>query len=90
MNAAIADGAARIENNGKTLVIDLSKMKWLGKQFWEADSAQLISGWHIEQGNLYIDLMYASEISVQKVLTPSDVNKNYRLMIDLKSPEVHQ
>lgn len=85
-----ADVTAKVENNGKTLIIPLSQLNWLGKKAWDADSAQLISGYHIEEGNLHVDLMYASQIKTQAVLAPSGDSKNYRLMIDLVSPEVHQ
>lgn len=81
---------AKLENNGKTLVIPLSQLNWLGKKSWDADSAELISGYHIEEGNLYVDLMYASQIKTQSVLTPGGDNKNYRWVIDLFSPEVHK
>ena len=83
-------GAVSLENNGKTLVIDLSQMKWLGKQSWDADSAQLISGYHMDGGKLYVDLMYASQIKSHSVLSPNGDTKNYRLVIDLFSPEVHK
>ncbi len=83
-------GAVKLENNGKTLVIDLSQMNWLGKKSWDADTAQLISGYHMEEGNLHVDLMYASQIKNQSTLLPSGNNKSYRLVIDLFSPEVHK
>ena len=89
MTAKAGEGA-KIENNGKTLVIPLSQVNWLGKKSWDADSAQLISGYHIEGGNLYVDLMYASQIKSLEFLSPGAENKNYRLVIDLFSPEVHK
>ncbi|MCK5658575.1 MAG: hypothetical protein KAH96_01665 [Alphaproteobacteria bacterium] len=83
------DALARLENNGKTLIIDLSQMNWLGKKSWDADTAQLASGYHIEEGNLYVNLMYSSQIRTREVLSPSRESKNYRFIIDLFSPEVH-
>jgi len=83
------DALARLENNGKTLIIDLSQMNWLRKKSWDADTAQLVSGYHMEEGNLYVDLMYSSQIKTRKVLSPSRESKNYRFIIDLFSPEVH-
>jgi len=87
---ASPDTTARIESKGRMLVIPLSNMKWTGKKSWEADSAQLVSGYHLEKGILYVDLMYASQIKTMDVLRPTGQNKNYRLMIDLFSPELHK
>ncbi|MFH1159069.1 MAG: hypothetical protein V1721_09380 [Pseudomonadota bacterium] len=84
------DALARLENNGRTLVIDLSQMNWLGKKSWDADTAQLVSGYHMAGGNLTVDLMYASQIRSREVLSPNGDSKNYRLIIDLFSPEVHR
>jgi hypothetical protein len=89
MTANLA-ATAKIENNGKTLVIPLPQMNWPGKQSWEADSAQLISGYHVKDGSLYVDLMYPSQIKTMEVLRPGAVNKNYRLVIDLFSSELHK
>ena len=83
------DALARLENKGKTLIIDLSQMNWLKKKSWDADTAQLASGYHMEEGNLYVDLMYKSQIRTREVLSPNGECKNYRLVIDLFSPEVH-
>jgi hypothetical protein len=83
-------GAVKLENDGKTLVIDVSQMNWTGSKSWEANSAQLISGWHVGGGNLYVDLMYASQIKTQSVLAPAGSSKNYRLVVDLFSAEVHK
>jgi hypothetical protein len=90
MTAAPDGATARIENNGRTLVIPLPKLNWLGPKTWDAETAQLISGYHVEEGNLYVDLMYASQIKYQNVLKPGGANKDHRLVIDLFSPEVHK
>ncbi len=81
---------ARIENDGRTLVITLPQLNWLGEKSWDAETAQLISGYRVEEGNLHVDLMYAAQIKSQSVLNPSDANKDHRLVIDLFSPEVHK
>jgi hypothetical protein len=87
---ASPDTTARIESKGRMLVIPLSNLNWTGKKSWEADSAQLVSGYRLEKGVLYVDLMYASQIKTMEVLLPTGQNKNYRLMVDLFSPEVHK
>lgn len=88
--SAKSPGAIKLENGGKTLVVDLSQMKWLGKPSWDADSAQLISGYRMDKDSLYVDLMYASQIKTNTILIPNADNRNYRLMVDLFSPEVHK
>jgi hypothetical protein len=81
---------AKTENNGKTLIISLPKMNWLGPKSWDADNAQLISGYRVDNGTIYINLMYAAYIKAQDVLPPNPKNADYRLMVDLFSPEVHK
>ncbi|MCE9507670.1 MAG: hypothetical protein K8R48_05055 [Alphaproteobacteria bacterium] len=87
---ASPDTTARIERKGRMLVIPLSNMNWKGRESWEADSAQLVSGYHLEKGILYVDLMYAAQIKTMDVLPPTGQNKNYRLLVDLFSPELHK
>jgi hypothetical protein len=88
--SAKTSGGVTVGKDGKTLIIDLAGMSWLGPQSWEADSAQLISGYHVEGSTLYIDLMYASKIKNRDVLAPTAKNKQYRLVIDLFSSEIHK
>lgn len=85
-----AEGAVKVDGKGKILAFDLSRMKWLGKTAWDAESAQLVSGYRVEEGRLLVNLMYPSKITAQKLLPPSAHSKNYRLMVDLFSPEVHK
>lgn len=81
---------AKIENNGRTLVLTLPGLNWLGEKSWDAETAQLISGYRMEEGNLHVDLMYASQIKSQSVLKPGAENKDHRFVIDLFSAEVHK
>ena len=91
LDMTAAPGAtARIEDDGKMLVIPLSNMNWPGKKSWEAESAQLVSGYHLEEGILYMEMMYAAQIKAVDTLLPGAGNKKYRLVIDLSSPEVHK
>lgn len=80
----------KFKNNGKTLILDLSQINWAGKRSWNAIYAQLISSYYVEKNNLYVNLMYASQIKTLKLLSPSKDSKNYRLVIDLFSPEIHK
>jgi hypothetical protein len=89
MTAKTALGAT-LENKGKTLVIDMAKLKWLGKQSWVADSGALVSAYHIDGQKLYIDLIYPSQIKLQQVLPPSKESSGYRAVIDLFSADAHK
>lgn len=85
-----ADPVVRLSQDGKTIAVDLSQLKWLGEKFLEAEKGNLISGYHIEGSTLYVNLMYASRIETHSILFPNKDSKNYRLVIDLFSPEVHK
>lgn len=84
------NGAVQLDSNGKRLVISLQKLNWLGQKSVEVNSAELVSGYHVADGNLYIDLMYPAQIKEQKILLPSADSKNYRAVIDLYSSDVHK
>lgn len=82
--------AAAVENGGKRLVVSLPGMEWKAAPSWEADAAALVSAYAFAGGKLNAEMLYASEIKGQQVLPPSDDHGNYRLVIDLFSPDVHQ
>jgi hypothetical protein len=79
---------ATLENNGKTLVIDIPGMDLSAIKPFEAQSAALVSGWHVEDGKLKLSLLYASSIKTQSVLQPNG-SPYYRLVVDLFSKDVH-
>lgn len=81
---------ATLENKGKTLVIDLSQLKWLGKQSWVADSGALVSAYHTDGQKLYIDLIYPAQIKLQQLLPPSKESSGFRAVIDLFSADAHK
>ena len=85
-----ADVAVKMENNGKTLVIDLSQLNWRDDKSGGAKSAALTSAYHIENGKLYVELKRAAQIKSQRILPPSGKDKDYRLIINLYSKEVHR
>jgi hypothetical protein len=71
-------------------VIDLSHYDWSGKDTWEADHQQRISGGYIKNGKLYVRLKNASDIKRGKILPPSGSEQNYRLVIDLFNKKVQK
>lgn len=83
-------GVPRIEKNGKQLVVPLDRLNWIGIKSFDVESAELVSGYHVAEGNLYLDLMYASQIKAQDVIPPNNESKDYRTVIDLFSPDVHK
>jgi hypothetical protein len=80
---AEAPAPVKLINKGKTLVIDLAQFKWLGASTWESDHKKLIEGGIVKGGKLYVNLKRASDFKAEKILAPSDDEKNYRLIIDL-------
>jgi len=84
------NGAIRLDNNGKELVIPLQQLNWLGPKSFDASSYELVSGYHVANDNLYIDLMYPSQIKAQDIIPPEGGIKDYRAVIDLFSHDVHK
>jgi len=84
------DGTARLEKNGRQLVVPLSRLNWLGLKSFDAESAELISGYRVADGNLYVELMYAAQIKAQDVVPPGGAMNDYRTVIDLFSSDVHK
>jgi hypothetical protein len=82
--SADAPAAAKLVNNGKTLVVDLRHFTWSGAASWEADHKKLISGGYVREGRLYVDLKRAAELNA-RFAAPSDGEQNYRLIIDLSN-----
>ncbi len=82
--------AAKLDNKGKQLVVSLPSLDWAGAKTWDADSAKLVSGYHVVNGVLYVDMMYPAQIKAMEVLKPSKDSDHYRFMVDLVSPSVHK
>lgn len=84
---AKVDFKATLENKGKTLAIEIQGMDMSAIKPFEADSAALVSGWHVERQVLKFDLLYTATIKAQELLTPNGT-PYYRLFVDLFSAEV--
>lgn len=84
------DFKTRLENNGKSLIVTLPQMKWATAPQWEASSAALVAAYGFAEGVLSMDMLYGSEIVSQQILSPASSGGNYRLVIDLFSPDVHE
>ncbi len=69
-------------NHDKTLVIDLVRLRWGGRDVWASDHTRLITGGSVKDGRLYVNLKRASTYK-SLILSPSRSDKNFRLVIDL-------
>jgi hypothetical protein len=87
---AEASVPVKLTNKGKTLVIDLAHFNWGGKDTWESDHKELITGGTVKGGKLYVDLKRAADVKAEKMLAPSGDEKNYRLVIDLFNKKVQK
>lgn len=79
---------ARLENDGKRLVIELPQYDWKSEKTWRAMSAALVSGYRYADGALVLDLLSPAQIIAQTSLPAGD-GAGPRIMIDLFAPAVH-
>lgn len=83
-------GSVQLDSDGKRLVVSLQGLNWLGQKSVEVSSAELVSGYRVADGNLYVDLMYPTQIKERKMMLPGADSKDYRAVIDLYSADVHK
>lgn len=79
---------ARLENDGRRLVVELPQYTWKADAEWRARSATLVSSYRYADGALVIDLMAPATIR-QQVSLPAGEGAGPRVMIDLFSELVH-
>lgn len=85
---AKAPFTARLENDGRRLVIELPQYAWKAETAWRAVSAALVSGYRYADGVLVVDLL-APAVIRQQVSLPAEDGAGPRVMIDLFSSMVH-
>jgi hypothetical protein len=83
-----ANVKSTLENDGQRLVIDLGGAVWSGKKSSGANVSQLVSGWRVESGKLYVDLLGPATIRAQELL-PAGEGGGHRAVIDLHSTALH-
>jgi hypothetical protein len=86
---AKAGFTATVSANGKTLIIEIPHMDWAAIKPFDAESAALVAGWHVDGDKLLLDLLYPSKILTKEVLAPNGT-PYYRLVVDLFSKDVHR
>ncbi len=85
---AKADYRARLENDGRRLVIELPQYAWKAETSWKDVSAPLVSGYRYADGALVVDLQAPVTIRQQASLPAAD-GAGPRIIIDVFSPLVH-
>jgi hypothetical protein len=86
---ARADFNVSLENKNKTLVVEMPGADWSAVKPYDAMSAALVAGWHVEGDKLKLDLLYPSAVKSKSLVPPKGAT-GYRLVIDLFSKDVHQ
>lgn len=79
---------ARLENNGRRLIIDMPQLQWDAARRWDAISANLVAGYTYDDGQLTLELLSPAQIKSQSILPPNG-NAYQRLVIDLYAPDIH-
>ncbi len=85
---AKAPFTARLENEGRRLIIELPQYAWKADAEWRARSATLVSGYRYADGALVLDLLAPVTIR-QQVSLPAGDGAGPRIMVDVFSPVLH-
>lgn len=74
---------------GKTLIVEFKELNPSTIKSFEAETADLVAGYHVEGQKVIFDLLYPSEIKLNSVLPPNG-SPYHRFVIDLFAKDVHQ
>ena len=77
-----------LSEKGKTLIVEFKTLNLSTIKAFEADTANLVAGYHVEGQKIIFDLLYPSDIKANQILPPNGT-PYYRLVIDLFSKDVH-
>lgn len=86
----LPQAVARLENDGRRLVVELPRLTWGAKSEWKANGGALVAGWNYADGKLSVDLIAPAILKQQQVLEGSGKEPKYRLVLDLFSRGIHQ
>lgn len=81
-----------LDNSENLLVVELPGTGWAGRQSWSGKSP-LLSSYSVspmdDGSRLIVQLKHGASVVYESVIKPNG-NNHYRIVIDLKSPAVHQ